>query len=132
MDNVFELESLYPKSMQDTYIKGQMANNMDKNFVQRIMRGTPNTVPSQLNMDGSRSTHLMSSGDEYMFPDIIYKSPALGRGGFVKNTAKSHEYIKLPNSNMAQWLGMNYKRANPEMFVPKRIANIEESIIGGY
>jgi len=116
VDNVFDLQQLYPQSMQDTYIKGQMANNMDKNFVQRIMRGTPSTAPNQLNMNGSRSTHLMSSGDGYMFPSIIYKSPALGKGGFVKNTVKSGEAIKLPNDNMAQWLSMNYKRANPEMF----------------
>lgn len=111
MDNVFDLEMLYPKSMQDTYIKGQMYNNMDKNFVQRIMRGTPNTAINNKNMDGSRSTHLMASGDSYMFPHLIQRGPALTR-----NFMGSGEAIKMPNDNMAQWLGVNYKRANPELF----------------
>ena len=111
MDNVFDIEMLYSRPMQDTYIKGQMANNMDKNFVQRIMSGTPTTALNNKNMDGSRSTHLMSSGDGFMFPNLVQKGPAL-----VRNFRGSGEGMKLPNDNMAQWLGNNYKRANPQMF----------------
>jgi len=124
MDNVFELEALYPNSMQDTYIKGQMANNMNKNFVQRIMQGTDNTVLNNKNMDGSRSTHSMASGDSYMFPLIVNN----GKGSLSRNYRGSGEGIKLPNDNMAQWLGMNYKRANPEMFNGKPAL----SMSGGY
>ena len=107
--NVFDLEMLYNKPMQDTYVKGVMANNMDKNFVQRIMANGPTMFNK--NMDGTRSTHLMQSGDNYMFPKLINRGPAL-----VRNQRGSGEGVALPNSGVAEWLANNYKRANQEQF----------------
>ncbi len=109
---VIEYALLGMKSMEDAALKGVVANNMNKDFVQRIASANKNTSNNQLNMDGTRSTHLMQSGEGYVFPKIRQKS-----GGFVRNNPiKSGEEINMGSDEAAEWFANNYKRTNPKAF----------------
>jgi hypothetical protein len=62
--------------MTNQEILALLLQNTDKNFVQRLL--SPGVFPVINNDDGSYSTHLMSSHDNYVFP-MITQNPSTGQ-----------------------------------------------------
>lgn len=112
---VMEFALLKDSPMEAAALKGTLAQNQNKDFVQRIASANPTVSNSQPNMNGSRSTHSMSSGDGYIFPDIVQK-----KGVFVRNKpVKTGEEINMGSDEAAEWMANNYKRTNPGGFLPR-------------
>lgn len=110
---VLEYAVLGNERMENAALNGVVQASKQKDFVQRIESANPNVSNSNLNMDGSRSTHLMSSGDGAVFPQIIQ------RGGlFKRNHRGSGEGIDMGSDESAEWFANNYKRTNPSGFTP--------------
>jgi hypothetical protein len=109
--------------MEDTALQGVVAGNMNKDFVQRIVNANPNVSNFSPNMDGSSSTHLMQSGDGYVYPRIIQQD-----GQFTRNNPRSGEDINMGDAG-AEWFAQNYKRTNPAGFgVTPQAGTIEQIV----
>ena len=104
---VLEYAMLSP-SMGKAALDGVVANNMDKNFIQRIKTMNPSVSASMPLPNGQRATHLMSSGDGYVFPSISYQNQQ-----FVKNRPALNDDINMGSDVVAEWFANNYKKTNP-------------------
>lgn len=105
--------AVIPSGMEDTALKGIIAANMDKDFVQRVVTQNPTVSRSIPLPDGKRATHQMASGDGRVYP-MIYNTPqGLQR---LQPGMAPPESINFGNDIAAQWFANNYKRVNPQGF----------------
>ena len=108
-----EYAMLYPESMKDKWIQGAVAQNMDKDFVRRIMSQNQNASSNIQNKDGSRSNLRMANADNVSFPTLENRGGALqplGRG------VRPQEAVEFNDPNKAAIFSREYKRANREGF----------------
>jgi len=109
-------------------VRGLLENNADKNFVHRILE--PNKYPSIDNGDGTRSSHLMSWGEQdgryIAYPNITQESDGqlLQRDGSdaFRHAIKSGEYLEFDSGEEADWFTKNYKKVweKPAQAAPER------------
>lgn len=114
---------LMSRWLEENALKGVVARNMDKNFVQRIVSANPkvsNSIPyTPVHSKPGimyKGTHLMASGDGHVFPMIEYKNGKLAQRPWGKPPLES---INMGSDAAAQWFGENYKRTNPAGFYSK-------------
>lgn len=98
---------------KNQYVDSILNTNQNLNFVQRYQH--PNNYPVINNSDGSFSTHLMASSDNFSYPTIIQDS--LGKlikmnpKDAYKYALKNKQYIKFPTEEQANWFSNNgYKK----------------------
>jgi len=105
------------KTELDTLIE-ILANNQDKNFVQRILR--PNDYPTlegEGEFKGKIHTHLMSDteadGRFIAYPEVVMQDGKLikkERDEAFNYAMKTGEYIEFPTDTVASWFAKNYKK----------------------
>jgi len=100
------------KGMEDTALNGVVADNMDKDFVQRIANQNPDVSNAMPTEDG-RMTHYMANGDGRVFPTVINDNGVMRQ---LNRGERPPESIDMGNDMIAEWFGRNYKRTNPQGF----------------
>lgn len=111
---VLEYQVLGNKGMEDTALRGVVAANMNKNFVQRIASANPSTSLS-IPVENGYATHKMAYGDGYVFP-TVHLAPSM-RGLVNKQRGVAPpEVIDMGSDSVAGWFAENYKRTNPAGF----------------
>lgn len=100
-------------------IQEVLAQNADKNFVQRII--TPNKYPVMQQPDGSVATHKMSwstvGGVPTVYP-LVVQDPKkkelkefLNHKEAIEHAMETGEYIQFKTPQEAEWFSKNYKKA---------------------
>ena len=95
-----------------------LANNQDKNFVQRIINKSSYPVlKGKGEFEGKVHTHLMSDtevdGRYIVYPEVVMKDGKLVKQEKDKafNYAmETGEYIEFPTDTAASWFAKNYKK----------------------
>lgn len=108
-------EPYEPLESPDAWLKVMpvLLNNTSKNFVKRIL--DPDKYPQLDNGDGTFSTHVMSSADNVVFPEVIQDpiTKELRRFPHWREAydyaRKSGEYLEFDSPEEAEWFSKNYK-----------------------
>ena len=105
----------------DAVAKGYIEKNKNLNFVDRLYH--PENYPSLPRPNGEYATVEMESGDNKVFPSIVYENGKLrdlkleGKWAASDYAIKTGQYINAGSDAMAKWLAKNnYKRAFPSLW----------------
>jgi hypothetical protein len=86
------------------FVDSTLAANKDKEFVQRLFKPRGSI---KVRDQSGRSTHLMGSSDNIIFPSVVNKSGKLQYISDWRESAdyaiKNKEYIKFKNDEQAEW-----------------------------
>tara|TARA_R110002096_G_scaffold94873_1_gene213185 strand:+ start:217 stop:594 length:378 start_codon:yes stop_codon:yes gene_type:complete len=95
-----------------------LANNQDKNFIQRILN--KNDYPELEGVGKSKGkvhTHLMSDaeidGRFFVYPEVVQIDGELvkkNREEALDYALETGEYVELPTQSSASWFAQNYKK----------------------
>lgn len=94
-------------------VNSVLEQHKNLNFVDRYLN--PDKYPVIENKDGTHSTHLMASSDNFVYPTIIQgeggKLKKLSPQAAYKHAIETGEYIKMPDEKSARWMAENgYKK----------------------
>lgn len=100
-------------SNKSAYVDSVFSANKNLNFVQRYLN--PKDYPAINNSDGSYSTHMMASSDNFSYPTIIQDNTGklikMNPEEAYQYAMKNKQYIQFPKEEQANWFSNNgYKK----------------------